>query len=95
MAESHMNDCITLAQIMFPRVGKILRSQRGKYYGLGDTEEYPLFEQCNNIDQKPVHNLRMKRQCGDTNHRLKKKASLDTVYRDSVLSQTQSLRSGI
>ena len=95
MAESHMNDCITLAQIMLPHVGKILRSQRGKYYGFGDTEEYPLFEQCNNIDQTPVHNLRMKRQCGDTNHRLKKNASLDTVYRDSVLSQTQSLRSGI
>ena len=36
IAESHMNDCITLAQIMLPHLGKVLRSQRGKYYGYGN-----------------------------------------------------------
>ena len=51
MAESHMNDGITLTQIMFPHLGEVLRSQRGKYYGFGDIEEYPVFEQSDNIHQ--------------------------------------------
>ena len=86
MAESHMNECIALAQIMLPNLVEVLRSQIGKYYGFRDIqEEYPVFEQRDNIDQTPVHNLQMERQCGDTDHRLKKKASLDTVSRDSVL----------
>ena len=34
----------------------------------------------------------MERQCGDKDHRLKKKASLDNVSRDSVTSQTHNLR---
>ena len=34
----------------------------------------------------------MERQCGDTDHRLIKKVSLDTVSRNSVLSQTHNLR---
>ena len=93
MAESHMNDCITLAQIILPHLEEVLRSQRGKCYGFGDIEEEcPVFEQCDSIDQTPVHKLQMERQGGDTDHRLKKKASLDTVSRDSVLSQTHNLR---
>ena len=73
-----------------------MRSQKGKYCGFGDTEEeYPLFEQCDNIDQTPVHNLQMERQRDDTDHRLKKKASLDFVSRDSVLSQTHNLRAQV
>ena len=82
MAESHMNDCITLAQIMLPHLREVLRSQRGKYYGFGDIEEeYRVFEQCDNIDQTPVYNLQMERQCGDGDYRLKKKSTLDTVSR--------------
>ena len=62
MAESHINDCITLAQIMLPHLGEVFRSQRGKCYDFGDIEEeYPVFEQCDNIDQTPVHNLQMER----------------------------------
>ena len=91
-AESHMNDSITLAQIIFPHLGEVFRSQRGKYYDFGDIEEYHVFEQCDNIDQTPVHNLQMERQCGGTDHTLKKKASLDTVSGDIVLSQTHNLR---
>ena len=93
MAESHMNDCITLAEIMLPHLWEVLRSQRGKYYGFGNIEEeYIVFEQCDNIDQTPVHNLKIERQCGDTDHRLKTIASLDTVSRDNVESQTHNLR---
>ena len=93
MAESQINDCITLAQIMLPHLGEVFRSQRGKCYDFGDIEEeYPVFEQCDNIDQTPVHNLQMERQCGGTDHTLKKKASLDTVSGDIVLSQTHNLR---
>ena len=72
MAEYHMNDCITLAQIMLPYLGEVFRSQRGKYYGFGGIkQEHPVFEQCDNINQIPVHNVQMERQCGDTDHRLK------------------------
>ena len=92
-AESHMNDSITLAQIMLPHLGEVFRSQRGKYYGFGDKEEeYHVFEQWDNIDQTPVHNLQMERQCSGTDHTLQKKASLDTVSGDVVLSQTHNLR---
>ena len=69
-AESHMNDSITLAQIIFPHLGEVFRSQRGKYYDFGDIEEYHVFEQCDNIDQTPVHNLQMERQFADTDRRL-------------------------
>ena len=91
-AESHMNDSINLTQIIFPHLGEVFRSQRGKYYDFGDIEEHHVFEQCDNIDQTPVHNLQMERQCGGTDHTLKKKASLDTVSGDIVLSQTHNLR---
>ena len=40
--------------------------QRGKYYGFGQyPEEYPIFEQCQNIDQTPVDNLAEESQCGN------------------------------
>ena len=78
---------------MLPHLGEVFRSQRGKYYGFGDIEEeYHVFEQCDNIDQTPVYNLQMERQCGGTDHTLKKKAILDTVSGDIVLSQTHNLR---
>ena len=96
IVELHVNDYITLVQIMLSHLGEVLRSQREKYYGFEDIEdieeEYPMFDQCDIIDQTPVHNLHIKRQYGDTDHRLKKKASLDTASRDSALSQTHNPR---
>ena len=83
---------LPLFKLCFYIVGEGLRSQRGNYYGLGDTEEeYLVFEQCDNIDQTPVYNLQMEGQYGDTEYRLKKKYNLDTVSRDSVLRQTYNL----
>ena len=41
MAVSHMNDCITLAQIMLQHLGEVLRSQRRNYYGFGDIKRIP------------------------------------------------------
>ena len=74
MARSHLDDCIKLANKMIPQIADVLAMQRGKYYDFGDyPREYHVFDQCDNIDNTPVHNLQMERQCGDTDHRLKKK----------------------
>ena len=73
MARSHLDDCIKLANKMIPQIADVLAMQRGKYYDFGDyPREYHVFDQCDNIDNTPVHNLQMERQCGDTDHRLKK-----------------------
>ena len=51
-----------------------------------------MFEQFDSIDQTPVYNLPMEKQGSGTDHRLTKRASLDTVSRDSVLIQTHNPR---
>ena len=93
---SHLGECITLANKMTTQLGEVLARQRGKYYGFGDyPREYPVFDQCDNIDKTPVHNLQMERQCGDTDHRLKKKSSLDVVTRGTILKHTSNLRGDV
>ena len=74
----------------------VLAMQRGKYYDFGEyPKEYPVFDQCPNADNTPVNNLQMERQCGDTDHRLKKKFSMDAVTRGTVLKQTCNLRGSV
>ena len=53
------------------------------------------FNQCDNIDLTPVHNLQMERQCGDTDQRLKKKPNIETVSKGTILKDTQNLREEI
>ena len=92
-ARLHLDDCITLANKMIPQMGDVLAMQRGKHYDFGEyTREYPVFDQCENIDNTPVHNLQMERQCGDTDHRLKKKGNLNVVNRGTILKNTETLR---
>ena len=96
MARSHLDECITLANKMIPQIGDVLAMQRGKYYDFGEyPREYHVFDQCDNIDNTPVHNLQMERQCGDTDHRLKKKSSLNVVTRGTILKNTASLRGSV
>ena len=96
IAKSHIEDCITLTNKMIPQLGDMLASQRGRYYDFGEyPREYFVFDQCDNIDNTPVHNLEMERQCGDTDHRLKKKSSLDVVARGTMLKQTSHLLASV
>lgn len=96
VANKHLIDCLALTKKLLPQLAHVLAMQRGKYYGFGNfPQEYPVFDQCHEIDQTPVHNLEMERQCGDTDQRLKKKASLDPVARGTVLKETSKLRTNI
>ena len=96
IASSHLDDCISLANKMIPQLGDVLAMQRGKYYDFGEyTKEYPVFDQCVNIDNTPVHNLQMERPCGDTDYRLKKKSSFDAATRGTILKQTSILRGSV
>ena len=96
IAGLHLDDCITLANKMIPQMGDMLAMQRGKHYDFGEyPREYLVFDQCENIDNTPVHNLQMERQCGDTDHRLKQKANFDVVTRGTILKNTESLRGSI
>ena len=92
----HMTDCISLAAKILPELASVLSMQRGKYYNFGEfATEYHVFDQCENIDLTPVHNLQMERQCGDTDQRLKKKPNINTVSRGTVLKETKFLRKDI
>ncbi len=52
--------------MLLPVLADTIARQRGKYYGFGPyLEEYPVFEQCKNIDQTPVNNLAEESQCGN------------------------------
>ncbi|KAI4823838.1 hypothetical protein KUCAC02_012393 [Chaenocephalus aceratus] len=41
--------------------------------------DYPVSEQASNIDDTPVHNIGMERQCGKVDYRLKKLGTLNAV----------------
>ena len=93
VAELHLKDCITLANKMIPQMADLLARQRGKHYDFGNyPREYLVFDQCEDIDNTPVHNLQMERQCGDIDHRLKQKANINVVNRGTILKNTENLR---
>ena len=96
IANSNMNECVSLANKIIPELGDVLAMQRGKYYDFGDyPKEYPVFNQCSNINNAPVNNLRMESQCGDTDHRLKKKSKLEVFSRGTVLRYSSNLRDSV
>ena len=93
MLQRTIKKTVKLAQAMLPSLAEVLSRQRGKYYGFGaERPEYPVFEQAENVDLAPVNNLQQERQCGDIDHRLKKKQNLDTASRGVVLKGTSKLR---
>ena len=53
--------------------------------------QFPVDEQAPQIDNTPVHNLAMERQCGTTDHRLKKLQTLGAVARSMIIQRTKEL----
>ena len=61
----HVQECVSLANKVLCELANVLAMQRGKYYDFGECErEFFVFEQADNVDNTPVHNLQMERQCG-------------------------------
>ena len=51
-----------------------------------------MFDQCNNIEDTPVNNIAMERQCGTVDYRLKKLRDLQAVSRSMILANSTELR---
>ena len=81
-AEEHLEDCVTLTNLCFPKMRTVLARQR-RDYGLSEEfpEEYPVFDQCSNIDDTPVNNMAMERAFGKADYRLQKLRDLNAVGR--------------
>ena len=63
-ANENMDDAIKLANLILAEMKEVLARQR-RDYGISEDypEEYPVFDQARNVDDTPVHNLAMERQC--------------------------------
>ena len=58
---------------MLPQLRTVLARQR-RDYGIDEESfemQYPVFDQAAKIDETPVHNIGMERQCGKVDYRLK------------------------
>ena len=96
LAEDHIEDVRKLTNLMLPELQTVLARQR-KDYGIDQDEyemEYPVFEQAENIDETPVHNIDMERQCGKVDYRLKKYRTLSATSRSIILQKSKQLREG-
>ena len=96
LAAEHIEDVKKLTNLMLPQLQIVLARQR-RDYGVDEKEyemEYPVDEQAINIDETPVHNIAMERQCGKVDYRLKKYGSLPAVSRSIILQKSQDLRDG-
>ena len=93
MAREHIDDCTMLGNIVRSKMADVLAQQRGKYYGFGDApKEFYVFDQAENVDSAPTHNLEQERQCGGHDNRLHKKVNLQAVSRGNILKLTTKLR---
>jgi hypothetical protein len=96
LAEEYSDDVKKLKNLMMPHLQTVLARQRRDY---GIDEEhfpvvYPVNEQASRIDERPVHNIAMERQCGKVDQRLKKLGTLNAVSRSIILQRSQDLRAG-
>ena len=94
-ASEHKDDAVKLVNLILPEMKEVLARQR-RDYGLSADfpAEYPVFDQATNIDDTPVHNLAMERQCGLVDYRLKKLQTLQAVSRSMILGKAEDLRQG-
>ena len=94
-AKENISDTLTLLNICLPELRTVLARQR-RDYGLSEDfpAEYPVFQQTKNIDDTPVNNLAMERQCGTVDYRLKKLQTLPAVSRSLILSRAEELQGG-
>ena len=92
-ASEYLDDYIKLANRIRVKLADVLAQQRGGYYGFGDKKkEYFVFDQAPNIDKTITNNIEQGRQCGDSDNRLKKKPSIQTICRGVILKRTTALR---
>ena len=89
------DDAIKLTNLILPELKVVLARQR-RDYGLSEDfpAEFPVFDQAANVDDTPVHNLAMERQCGMVDYRLKKLQTLEAVSRSMILGRAKDLREG-
>ena len=81
-----------LTNLIIPGLRTVLARQR-RDYGISEDfpAQFPVDEQAPQIDNTPVHNLAMERQCGTTDHRLKKLQTLGAVARSMIIQRTKDL----
>ena len=92
-ASEYLDDCIKLANRIRVKLADVLTQQRAGYYGFGDKKkEYFVFDQAPNIDKTITNNIEQERQCGDSDNKLKKKPSIQTISRGVILKSTTALR---
>ena len=94
-AEENLPDCVSLLNLCLPELRTVLARQR-RDYGISEDfpAEFPVFDQCANIDDTPVNNIAMERQCGTVDYRLKKLQTLEAVSRSMILAKAAELRDG-
>lgn len=94
-AADNITDAVSLLRMCLPELQTVLARQR-RDYGLSEEfpAEYPVEDQCDNINDTPVNNLAMERQCGTVDYRLKKLQTLESVSRSIVLARAEELREG-
>ncbi|KAK1878430.1 Dihydroorotate dehydrogenase B (NAD(+)) catalytic subunit [Dissostichus eleginoides] len=81
VAAEHLDEVKKLTDLMQPHLQTVLARQR-RDYGIDEENfpmDYPVSEQASNIDDTPVHNIGMERQCGKVDYRLKKLGTLNAV----------------
>ena len=91
-ALEHIEDSVTLLNVCLPNLAQVLARQR-RDYGISDEfpAEYPIYDQCDNVDMTPVNNIAMERNCGTTDHRLHKLQKLSAVSRSMVLARREEV----
>ena len=94
MANEYMEDVVKLTNLMLPHLQQVLARQR-RDYGIDEEtfpQQYPVEEQASNIDDTPVHNTGMERQCGKVDYRLQQIACSEQIHRSAEMSATEGWR---
>ena len=95
-ASETKEEVIKLTNFMMPEMRKVLARQR-RDYGIDEESfpaEYPVEDQASMVDDTPVHNIGMERQCGKVDYRLQKLKNLQAVSRSIILQRAEQLRTG-
>ena len=74
LVEEHLEEVMKLTNLMLPHLQTVLARQRREYWidEAAFPMEYPVSDQPSDIDETPVHNINMERQCGAVDYRLRK-----------------------
>ena len=92
VAEEHKAEVVKVMNLFLPELKTVLARQRRDY----DIDEdrfptqYPVEKQAVNLDDTPVHNIGMERQCGLVDYRLHKLQNLKAVSRSLSNSSSSS-----